>query len=157
MKDVTSEITILSLNKKARHDYEILDTYEAGMVLTGPEVKSIREGTMNLKQSYVRMINREVFLVGCHIGAYSFSRQEEYNPLRERKLLLHRREIERVVGQAHQKGLTLVPIKAYLLKGRIKLEFGLARGKKMHDKRQDTKKREADRDMERAINRINRS
>ncbi len=144
-------ILVACLNKKARHDYEILDTYEAGMVLVGSEVKSIRIGGMNLRDSFVREKRGELYLVQCHISPYTHSPADAHEPTRDRKLLLHHHEIEKLIGQITRKGLTLVPLRAYFKKGRCKLEFGVARGKKLYDKRQDVRKREANREMERAF------
>ncbi len=142
---------LVAQNKKARHDYEILDTHEAGISLLGSEVKSIRAGEVNLKESYIRLKQGEMYLVGCHISPYSHSRQDTYDATRERKLLMHRREIDRLGGDIGKKGLTLVPLKLYFKDGRCKLQLGVARGKKLHDKRQDMKAKEADRRMARAF------
>ncbi|MFN8389097.1 MAG: SsrA-binding protein SmpB [Bdellovibrionota bacterium] len=144
-------ILIVAQNKRARHDYEIMQTAECGIVLSGPEVKSIRDGHMNLKESYVQVHGGEVFLIGCNIKPYAHSRLEEQDADRERKLLMHRREIERLAVQVNQKGLTIVPLKAYFKAGRCKVEIGIGRGKKLHDKRDDLKRREADREMARAM------
>lgn len=146
---------IVALNKSARRDFEILQTIEAGIVLTGGEVKSVRGGGVQLKESYVRVKSGEVFLVGCHISPYSHSPNEKYNPVIDRKLLLHRREIDRLGSQVQQKGLTLVPLALYLKGGRCKLEIGLGRGKKLFDKRQDLKERQAVRAMNRAVSNRN--
>ena len=141
---------VVSVNKKARRDYEIINTIEAGLVLNGAEVKSVRAAAVNLKESYVRFKKGECYLVGCHISPYAYARQEEVSPTRERKLLLHRREIIRLEVQVKQKGLTVVPLKLYFnAKGRCKIELGLGRGKKLHDKRQDVKEREAKRQLQR--------
>lgn len=143
--------SLIASNKKARRDYEILQTLEAGIALVGSEVKSLREGGVNLKDSYVRIIRGECFLVGCHISPYSHSRVDAHETTRDRKLLLHRREIERLVGSVQQKGLSLIPLKLYFKQGRAKLEIGLGKGKKLHDKRQDLKSREAQREIQRAL------
>ena len=141
---------VIAVNKKARRDYEVLDSTEAGIVLTGAEVKSIRNGSINLRESYIRVKGNECFLVGCHITPYAFARQEETSPTRDRKLLLHRKEIDRLNVQVTQKGLTLVPLKVYFnSRGRCKLEVGLGRGKKLHDKRRDIKDREVKRQLDR--------
>ena len=143
---------VVDFNKKARHDYEILDTLEVGLVLSGSEVKSVREGGISLRESYVRVKGAECFLVDCHIAPYKFSRKDDQEPYRERKLLLHKREIERLGIQIQQKGLTIVPLKVYFnARGRCKLELGVGRGKKLHDKRQDMKSKEAKRAMDRAL------
>ncbi len=144
-------VLIAAVNKQARRDYEILDVFEAGMVLKGSEVKSIREGNMNLKESYIKVSGSEVFLVGCHVGPYAHSPVGSHEPLREKKLLLHHIEIVRLVDQTKKKGLTLIPLRAYFKGGRCKLEFGIARGKKLHDKREDIKEREAQREIERVM------
>jgi SsrA-binding protein len=120
-------------------------------VLTGAEVKSIRAGQVNLKESYVKEKRRELYLTGCHISPYEFARREETDATRDRKLLMHKHEIETLSGKMQQKGLTLVPLRLYFRKGRCKLEIGLGRGKKLHDKRQDMRAKEADRDIERAF------
>lgn len=138
------------LNKKARYEYEIIDTLEAGIALTGAEVKAIRQGNVQLKESYVKVKGKECFLVGCHITAYSFAADQHYNPTRERKLLLHRREILKLERQVMQKGLTVVPMKLYFTSnGRCKLQIGVGRGKKLHDKRQSIKEKEISRQLER--------
>lgn len=143
---------IVADNRKARHDYEIIETYEAGIVLTGSEIKSLRGGRMNLRGSYARVVNSEVLLYDTHIPPYEQSGTYfNHVPTRPRKLLLHRREISRLLGQVREKGLTLVPLKVYF-KGRMaKVELGVARGKKLYDKREDVAKRDAQRDIERAM------
>jgi SsrA-binding protein len=150
-KSSADGILIVAQNKKARHDYEILQTAECGIVLSGAEVKSVRAGSMNLKESYVRLKDGELYLVACNISPYSHSRLEDQKAVRDRKLLMHRREIDRLAVQVTQKGLSLIPIKAYFKRGRCKLEIGVGRGKKLHDKRQDLKRKEAERDIARAI------
>ncbi len=144
-------IAIVAVNKKARRDYEIVDTLEAGVMLQGSEVKSVRSGSINLKESYVRLQRGEVFLVGCHISPYSHAPVDAHEPTRDRKLLLHDYEIKRMIGQIEQKGLTIVPLRVYFKKGRCKIEIAVGRGKKFYDKRQDVKQKEADREMERAL------
>ena len=141
----------VATNKKAYHDYQIIEVIEAGISLKGNEVKSIREGGVNLKDSYVRVIKGEVFLVGCHVTPYSHSRREECEPIRDRRLLLHQREIDKLGIKVQQKGLTLIPLKIYFRKGRCKLEVGLGSGKKLYDKRQDIKAKEARRDIDRVM------
>jgi SsrA-binding protein len=140
---------IIAINRKARHDYEILESFEAGMALTGTEVKSLREGRVNLKDSYARVENGEVFLVNSHISPYSHGNIQNHEPLRERKLLLHKSEIKRLRGKTEERGLTLVPLKIYFVRGRAKVELALARGKKQYDKREQIKRRDADREIER--------
>ena len=141
----------IASNKKAYHDYQIIEVIEAGISLKGNEVKSIREGGINLKDSYVRIIKEDIFLIGCHITPYSHSRREECEPVRDRQLLLHRREIDKLGIRVQQKGLTLIPLKIYFRKGRCKLEIGLGSGKKLYDKRQDIKAKEAMRAIDRVM------
>ena len=148
---VSSGIKIVSVNKTGRRDYEVIDTFEAGISLKGSEVKSVREGAVNLKESYIRVIREEIFLIGCHISPYSHAPVDAHEPTRERKLLLHKREIEKLVGLVEQKGLTLFPLKMYFKNGKAKMEIALGKGKKHYDKREDVKKREADREIERAF------
>ena len=142
---------VLCQNKKAYHDYFIEETYEAGIALQGTEVKSLRLGKGNLKDSYVRIEEEEAFLHNTHISLYPFGHQFNHEPERVRKLLLHKREIHRLTGKTHERGYTLVPLKMYLKNGRIKLEIGLAKGKTRYDKREDLKKRSADREIEKAM------
>lgn len=152
-KPVGSDGHIIAANKKARRDYEILDTFEAGIVLVGSEVKSIRQGGINLADSYVKVKNGELFLVNCHIAPYSHAPAESHELMRERKLLLHAKEIERLSIQITQKGLTIVPIDLHFRNSRCKALLGVGRGKKHYDKREDLKKREADRQIARAMKR----
>lgn len=143
---------VVADNRKARHDYDIEETYEAGIVLTGSEIKSVRAGRVNLRGSYAKVFNNEVYLYDAHISPYEQSGTFfNHEPMRPRKLLLHRREISRLDGLVRQKGLTLVPLKLYFKGRRAKLELGVARGKKSYDKREDIAKREAQRDIERAM------
>lgn len=143
---------VVADNRKARHDYDIEETFEAGIVLTGSEIKSVRAGKVNLRGSYARVFRDEVILYESHIASYEQSGKFfNHEPTRPRKLLLHRREISRLDGLVRQKGLTLVPLKIYF-KGRMaKLELGVARGKKSYDKREDIAKRDAQRDIDRAM------
>ena len=138
-------------NKKARHDYSVDETIEAGIVLSGTEVKSIRQGSANLKDSYAVVRDQEVYLVGMHISPYDKGNIFNKDPLRDRKLLLHKREISKLIGLVQQKGFTLVPLKAYFLRGRVKVLLGIARGKKLYDKRDDIKTRDARREMDRKL------
>jgi SsrA-binding protein len=138
-------------NKKAYHDYFVEDTFETGIVLQGTEIKSIRAGRINLKDSYARVQNGEVFLYGMHISPYEQGNRYNHDPLRERKLLLHRREINKLIGETKETGYALVPLKVYLKNGYAKVLLGLARGKKKYDKREDLKKKEAKREIERAF------
>ena len=139
-------------NRKARHDYFIDESYEAGIALTGSEIKSIRAGRVNLRGGYARVVNGEVWLYDVHISPYEQSGTHfNHEPTRPRKLLLHRREISRILGQVERQGFTLVPLRIYFKGRRAKLDLGLARGKKLYDKRDDLAKREAKRDIERAM------
>lgn len=140
----------LAINKRASFDYELLDKYEAGLVLTGQEVKSAKLGHTSLSGSFVTIHNGEAHLTNCHISPYKFAgKLPDYNPTRSRKLLLHKNEIASLIGVIQQKGLTLVPIKLYNKENRVKLEFAIARGKKKIDKRETIKKREVQREIER--------
>jgi SsrA-binding protein len=142
---------VLCQNKKAFHDYFIEDTYEAGIALVGTEVKSLRLGKGNLKDSYVQMEEGEAFLHHTHISPYPYGHQFNHEPERVRKLLLHKREIRRLTGKTQERGYTLVPLKIYLKNGKIKIEIGLAKGKTLYDKREDLKKRSADREIEKVM------
>ncbi|MDP8959524.1 MAG: SsrA-binding protein SmpB [Actinomycetota bacterium] len=137
-------------NRRARYDYEIRETFEAGLVLRGSEVKSLREGRANLTDAYAMVRDGEAWLVGAYIGPYSFSRDGGHEPERTRKLLLHRREIDRLAGTLAETGLTLVPLRVYFKEGKAKVELGLGRGKRRYDKREAIKAREMAREMERA-------
>jgi SsrA-binding protein len=142
----------VAVNRKARHDYFIDETIEAGIVLTGSEVKSLREGRANLKDSFARVARGEAFVVNVHISPYDPAHRDNHDPTRSRKLLLHRGEIDRLEGKLNQKGLTLVPLRLYFnARGRAKMELGLGRGKKHYDKRQTIKEREAKRETARAL------
>ncbi|MBN1543382.1 SsrA-binding protein SmpB [candidate division KSB1 bacterium] len=138
-------------NRKALYEYEILEKIEAGIVLQGTEVKSLRAGKLNFKDSYARFKNGEAWVYNLHIGAYDHGSSWNHDPLRPRKLLLHKREINRLMGKSEERGLTLVPIRLYFKQGRAKLELALARGKKVHDKRKDIAARDARRDAERDL------
>jgi SsrA-binding protein len=142
---------VVATNRRARHEYEILETFEAGLVLRGTEVKSLRTGQVNFKDSYATVRNDELWLLGCHISPYSHGTDANHDPERDRKLLLHRREITRLTGKIAERGLTVVPLKLYFKKGRAKIEIGLARGKKLHDKRATLRERETRREMDRAV------
>ncbi len=142
----------IAVNRKARHDYHILETFEAGIVLQGTEVKSIRAGRINLKDSYGTIREGELFLEGVHISPYESGNQFNHEPERLRKLLVHKRELRKLIGKTREKGLSLVPLKVYLNdRGIVKVEMALAQGKKRFDKRQDLAKKDAQRDMERAF------
>jgi SsrA-binding protein len=140
-------------NRRARHDYHLLDRYEAGLQLTGTEVKSLRDRRVTLAQSYADLRDGEVWLIGAHIDEYTQGNVANHEPDRDRKLLLHRREIESLIGLVQEKGLTLVPTRMYFKNGRAKLELAVARGKEQRDKRRDIAKRDAQRDIDRALRR----
>jgi SsrA-binding protein len=142
---------IVCQNRKAFHDYSIEETFEAGIQLVGTEVKSLRDGRANLKDSYVLVKNTELFLLSCHISPYSHGNIMNHDPLRTRKLLMHRKEIERIGGKMQQKGFTLIPLKIYFKGPFVKIEIGLAKGKRTYEKRESIKEREAKRDIERAM------
>jgi SsrA-binding protein len=144
-------IKIVCQNKKARYDYEILEVIEAGMVLLGTEVKSLRQGRAHLKDSYARVKDGELFLMQSHISPYSHAYHDNHDPDRVRKLLVHKREIKRLQGKTQEKGLTLVPLKIYFKNGKAKVELGLARGKRTYDKRETLKRKTEQRELERAI------
>ena len=145
------EKTVIATNRKAFHEYNILEKFEAGVQLKGSEVKSIREGKASLKQSYILINKGEAWLRGAHIAQYSHTGFEGHDPVRNRKLLLHKKEIRRIDSKLAEKGLTAIPTKLYFKGGFIKLEFGLAKGKKLYDKRDSKKKRDVERDIERAM------
>jgi SsrA-binding protein len=138
-------------NRKAFHDYHLLETFEAGVALMGTEVKAIREGRVNLRDSYARVENGEVFLFNVNISPYSHRGYAEHEPLRRRKLLLHRQEIRKLIGKTVERGMTLVPTRLYFKKGRVKVAIALAKGKKEYDKRETERRREADRETRAAI------
>ena len=146
-------VKVVATNRRARRNYTVVDTFEAGIVLLGSEVKSLREGKMELKDSYADIRHGEAFLVSAHISPYDFAREGGHEPERERKLLLHRREIDRIAGSVAEKGLTLIPLKVYFRDGKAKVELALARGKTTVDKRQTLRDREHAREMERAARR----
>ena len=148
---MAEEDRVVATNRRARHEYEILETFEAGLVLRGTEVKSLRTGQVNFKDSYASVRNSELWLLGCHISPYSHGTDANHDPERDRKLLLHRREITRLTGKVAERGLTVVPLKLYFKNGRAKIEIGLARGKKLHDKRATLRERETRREMDKAI------
>jgi SsrA-binding protein len=145
------ERKVIAENRKARHDYHVLDTWEVGVALLGTEVKAIREGRVNLRDSYARVTNGEVWVLNVHISPYSHRGSAEHAELRERKLLMHRHEIRKLVGQTAEKGLTLVPLELYFKKGRVKVLLALAKGKQAHDKRETLRKREVDRETRAAV------
>lgn len=141
----------LAGNRKAFHDFEIIETFEAGLALQGTEVKSIKEKNASLKQSYIKMLKGELWLIGAHVPPYSHGNIHNHPETRDRKLLMHKYEITRLKSQIQEKGMTLVPLALYLKKGKIKLKIGLAKGKKQADKRQTIKERDAKRAAERAV------
>ena len=138
-------------NRKARHDYHILETWEAGVSLLGTEVKSIREGRVNLRDSYARVQDEEVWMMNVHISPYSHRGSADHAEMRQRKLLLHRHEIRKMLGKVAEKGLTLVPLELYFKKGRVKVLLALAKGKQAHDKRETIRNREVDRETRAAV------
>ncbi|NLM28407.1 MAG: SsrA-binding protein SmpB [Clostridiaceae bacterium] len=146
----------VSQNKKARHDYFIEQTFEAGIVLAGTEVKSVRQGKVNLRDSYAYIKDSEVFISGMHISPYEKGNIYNMDPMRDRKLLLHKFEINKLIGYTQQKGLTLVPLQVYFKNGKVKVELAVARGKKLYDKRRDIAERDAKREMDRRMKDYNR-
>lgn len=142
---------LVTSNRKARHNYHILETVEAGLVLMGTEVKSLRMGKCNLVDSYARVTDEEVFLEKMHISPYDPGSRFNHDPVRTRKLLLHRREIRRLIGKIQEKGLTLIPLRVYFKGRTAKVELGLARGKRLYDKREAISRRESDREMQRSV------
>jgi SsrA-binding protein len=151
-KETEDQYKVVATNRKAYHDYFIEEKFEAGMVLKGTEVKSLRDRRVNLQDSYASVKEGEVFLHHCHISPYSHGNLMNHDPIRTRKLLLHRKEINKLLGKTQQKGLTLVPLRIYFsARGRAKVELGLAKGKKQHDRRASIKAREAGREVERAM------
>lgn len=151
MKSKGEGIKTIATNRKARHDYFVEDTIEAGLVLTGTEIKSIRAGRVNLQDSFAQIRNGEVWMVGAHIAPYTHGNRENHEPRRDRKLLLHRREIAKLTSKVTERGWTLVPLSLYLRNGRAKIELALVRGKKQYDKRDSIAKRDYDREMRRAV------
>lgn len=151
MAQKTSGKKIIAKNRRARHEYELLEFFEAGLVLTGTEIKSVRANQVSLARSYVQPRDDELWLIEAHIAEYKHGNRQNHEPTRPRKLLLHRREINKILDELSQKGLTAVPITLYLKNGRAKLEFALARGKKLHDKRRTLARRDSQRQVERAL------
>ena len=155
-KDGEDEIVNICRNRRATHDYEVLDRIECGIVLVGTEVKSLRDGHATLDEAYASIDRDEVWLVGAEIPEYGFGNRLNHKPKRERKLLLHRREIAKFAAKADQKGFTLIPLRMYFKNGRAKVEIGVGRGKKSHDKRDSLKKADAKREIDRAMSRKRR-
>jgi SsrA-binding protein len=151
MAETTDGRKVLARNRKALHEYAVLESYEAGIVLSGPEVKSIRAGKVSLAESYARLDGGEVWLQGMHVTPYDPASRFNSDPTRPRKLLLSRREIRKLIGATQQQGFTLVPLDLYLRRGYVKLTLALGRGKKHADKREDLKRRDAEREMQRAV------
>ena len=149
--DEKPEIESIARNRRARHDYSILDTFEAGLVLTGSEVKSLREGRANLSDSYGIVREGEIYIINMHISPYERASYNNHEPTRTRKLLLHKREIGRLIGGIERQGLTLVPLELYFKRGIAKVVLALGKGKKLHDKRETERARDADREMARAV------
>ena len=151
------EIKLVANNKKARHDYFVEEAYEAGIVLTGTEIKSVRQGKVSIKESYAKVDNGEVMVYGMNISPYEQGNRYNVDPLRPRKLLLHKKEIRKLIGATTRDGMTLIPLKMYINeRGRAKMEIGLCRGKKNYDKRESIAKRDAARDMDRAMKKARR-
>jgi SsrA-binding protein len=153
LADKNPEFKILADNRKAGHDYFLMDRFEAGVVLSGTEVKAARDGMVQLKDSYAAVVANEAWLVNAHIGQYSHGNISNHIPVHNRKLLLHRREIDKLLGITREKGLALIPTKLYLKAGKIKLEFAVARGKKLHDKRETERRREDESEARAAMRR----
>ncbi len=147
----TEHVKIICKNRKAFFNFEIEDTFEVGICLMGSEVKSLRDGKANLSDSYGKIRNGEIFLVDCHISPYSQANRENHEPLRERKLLLHKQEIKKLTGKVAERGYSLVPLRMYFRNGKVKVEMGLARGKKNYDKRESIKKKDQRRELERMM------
>jgi SsrA-binding protein len=148
-KDSTEQL--VADNRKAHHDFHLLETFEAGLALRGTEVKAMREGRANLRDSYCRMEGGEAFLMNAHVGQYSHGGYASHDPLRPRKLLLHEEELRKLLGKTTEKGMTIVPLKLYFKHGRVKLAIALAKGKKSYDKRETIKRREAERETRAAV------
>jgi SsrA-binding protein len=143
--------SVIAVNRKAYHDYHIQETLEAGIALKGSEIKSIRDGRVNLRDAYARPENGELWLFNCHIASYDAASYNTHEPLRPRKLLLHRKEIDSLAGKVMQRGLTLVPLRLYIKHGVAKIELGIAKGKRIYDKREVIARRDAEREMDRAL------
>ena len=151
MAKAKAENKIAATNKKAYHDYFVIEEYEAGIELVGTEIKSIREGRLNLKDSWCTIIEGEIFVNGMHISPYDHGNRFNHDPMRVRRLLMHRREIDKMFGLVKQQGYSLIPLSVYFVKGRAKLKVGLCKGKKLYDKREVAAKKDAQRDIERSL------
>jgi len=143
---------VVATNRKARHDYFLLDTLEAGIALQGSEIKSIRAGHISLKEAYIRIDGEQAWLVNAHVAPYDPASRENHDPLRDKKLLLHKKEIKKLWDEVRQKGTTIIPLRVYLTRGRAKVEIAVAKGKRKYDKRQDLKRKDAQREIDRALN-----
>ncbi len=148
---MAEDVKVVATNRKAFHDYHVEETHEAGVALTGTEIKSVRVGSVNLRDSYAQVRNGELWLLNVHIAPYEPASRQNVDPYRDRKLLMHRGEIMRLMGRVQEKGLTLIPLRMYLKRNHAKIEIGLVRGKKLYDKREAIAKRESAREMERAV------
>ena len=144
-------VKVVATNRKARHDYFLLETFEAGLILQGSEIKSIRAGQVSIKEAYVRTDGEEAWLVNAHIAPYDPASTQNHDPLRNKKLLLHKKEIEKLYNEIRQKGTTIIPTRLYLSRGRAKVEIATAKGKRHYDKRQSIKKRDSQREIDRAL------
>ena len=151
MRDAATPIKILSDNRQAGHNFHLMEKYEAGIALSGTEVKAAKTGKIQLKDAYADIVDNEAWLVNAHISQYSHANRENHEPVRRRKLLLHRAEIEKLHGKVKEKGLTLVPTKIYLKNGKVKCEFAVAKGKKLHDKRESERAREQNEEARQAV------
>ncbi|NLE77956.1 MAG: SsrA-binding protein SmpB [Chloroflexi bacterium] len=153
MGQAGEKVKVVATNRKAFHDYTVEDTFEAGIALVGSEIKSVREGRVNLRDGFAGFSNGELWLQNCHISTYDPASRDNHDPTRRRKLLMHRRELNRLAGRVQEKGLTIVPLRMYLKRGRAKVEIALVRGKKLYDKRETIAKRDAERQIEREVRR----
>ena len=145
------KIKFIATNRKARHEYHILEKFEGGIVLKGSEVKALREGKANIKESYIRLINMELYVIGMHIGEYSNAGYSSHTPVHDRKLLLHKQELKKIKRMVEEKGKTLIPLSIYFKRGYVKVEFGLAQGKKLWDKRKNKMDKDVSRQIDREI------
>ncbi len=155
-KKAAESMKVVAVNRKASHDYELVERFEAGLVLVGTEVKSARDGKVNLKDGYAAARGGELYLLQTHINPYSHGTHENHDPLRPRKLLLHKRELKKLIGKVTERGLTLVPTRMYFKNGRLKVEIALARGKRQHDRRAAAREKDVKRDVEAALKERNR-
>jgi len=146
-----ADVKVIATNRKAYHDYEVVESLEAGVILTGTEIKSIRQGQVNLRDGFALIRGDEVWLINVHIAPYAHGQRDNHEPKRERKLLLHRREIERLQGKISERGWTLAPLRLYLRNNRAKIELGLVRGKRQYDKREAIARRDSERDLQRIL------